>query len=739
MSKVGMEDDQLFFAEEILSHGESDSEPVTPWNILVVDDELDVHQVTRLSLKGLTILGRPLNIVNASSAAEAEIQLTSSTEFSVILLDVVMETEDAGLQLVRKIRDELGNYELRIILRTGQPGQAPETEAISNYDINDYRLKTELTRVHLVTSLTAAIRSYQQIKTINQTSKHLAFIVDSSNKLMKETSLYSFGINVLDSVTSLLDIEHDAFLSKSIETDGERSWLCVAGNGMYSKYVNCHFDADSDSEIIFELEASLTWPKWISHKQRSSLYISKNEGANFVFSVADNRMPTELQLQSLQILMATIAVGLENQSLVDSLSQLAWKDTLTQLPNRAKILHILDSVVMVPDQHDLYILDIDDFDTVNDGLGQEMGNLTLIEVGRRLQALEGDSLVCARLAGDTFAILGSHEELSDKKIQSIFETPLSINKTEIRLTASMGMVKHVHDSKNGEDAVRRATLALHRAKSTNRGQCVDFDPQMEDEVNERLQMVGGLYEAIRTNRLCLHYQPKVSHPDGNIMGMEALMRWPIDNGFVSPFKFIPVAESSGLIFEVEYFLIRQVCIDLQRLEEANLGHLTVAVNVSIMVLESDDFFTYLKLTLEQYHIAPSKIYIELTESMTIRNQALIIERLSQFRELGVKCSLDDFGTGYNSLTYLNVLPIDQIKIDKSFVDNIHTSERTRYLNEAIINLAHHLKLEVIAEGIEYPEQYQILSDLNCDQTQGYLFSRPIPIEELIPWIKAQET
>lgn len=736
MSSTGGINDQFLFAEESEDQPEPSILMETAWNILVVDDELDVHQVTKLSLKGLKILGNPLNIIHADSAADAEEKLNSAIEFSVILLDVVMETEDAGLQLVRRIRDEMGNHEIRIILRTGQPGQAPEAEAISNYDINDYRLKTELTRVHLVTSLTAAIRSYQQVVTINRTRKDLALIVDSSNQLMKETSLYTFGIQVLDSITSLMNLDNDAFLSRTVSIAGNKRWLCVAGTGIYSKYVNHTFDLESDSAIIKELETSLIWPKWIPHKDRSTLFLADVNQSEFIFSVASSSSPGEQQLQSLQILMTSIAIGLENQSLVDNLTKLAWEDPLTLLPNRAKILHILETVVMDQGRHDLYVLDIDDFDTVNDSLGQKTGDETLIEIGRRINNLPGDSLVTARLAGDTFAIMGIEEELSAEKISSVFDEPININKSEIRLDASMGVVQNIYECDSATDAMRRATLALHKAKSTMRGSCVSFDPAMEREVDERLNMVGRLGDAINNNQMRLHYQPKIAHADGQIVGMEALMRWPVEDGFIPPYKFIPVAESSGLIFELEYFLVKQTCIDLNILKEAGLKHLAIAINVSIPVLESESFFGYFKDMLETHQIDPAQLYIELTESMMIRNQKLIKDRLTQFRSLGVKCSLDDFGTGYNSLTYLNVLPIDQIKIDKSFVDDIHTSERTKFLNESIINLARNLKLEVVAEGIEHQEQYDLLTELGCDQTQGYLFSKPVALEDLIPWIKS---
>jgi len=728
--------DLLQFSAEPCADSTAITTTLTPWHILVVDDDESVHQVTRLSLKNERILGHPIQLHDAFSSAEAMTLLESGVEFAIILLDVVMETDDAGLKLVRSIRETLKNRDIRVILRTGQPGQAREADAVSKYDINDYRLKTELTRIHLISAITAALRAYEQIKRLRMAQDNMVEVANIANALMQETDLPGYALVAIDGVKSLIQCPGDMMVVRRIGVGSKCQWRCLAAQGSLSEFTDTLLDPTSDR--ITAIAASTRILGDNDSHIPSTFKVASAGASEFYFVTTQPSPITPLQQQALAVLLVSVRIGFEKQLLIEHLSALAWTDRLTQLPNRAALINALDTAITSASHYDLVVMNLDGFGTINDGLGQEVGDATLKEIARRLMALGDGRWQTARIYGDTFAVLGRSTELTFSRVNAIFADTIKVNHSDIRMAASYGTLHHISSCLDSEDAFRKATMALHRAKRNERGSNVSFAPEMDTEVKERLELARLLVVAIEQQQLELHYQPKIRFSDGKAVAVEALMRWPIDGGFIPPVKFIPVAETSGLIFELERFLVKRACTDYLKLAELGHSDINIAINVSASVLETQAFFSYFKSTIKAHNVPAENLCIELTEGTVSRNQAILVNQLHKYRAIGVKISLDDFGTGYNSLAQLNSLPIDQIKIDKSFVDNILTDERALKLNKAIMLIAKTMALEIVAEGIEYQEQGNTMNELGCDQGQGYWYSRPLPLPTLLDWLKTHK-
>jgi diguanylate cyclase len=554
------------------------------WRLLVVDDEPDVHRATTFALAGVKILGRPLQFLHAYSATEAEALLRHEQDVAVVLLDVVMEREDAGLALVKTIRQSLKLSELRIILRTGQPGYAPEIETIHDFDINDYKTKSELTRTKLYATVTAALRAYEQIR---------------------------------------------------------------------------------------------------------------------------------------------------------KLDELAFYDRLSSLPNRNKFIDLSDERLSGQDVSNevIAILDIDDFSEINDALGHQQGDRLLQAVADRLKAELGNEVILARIGSDTFGLMGPELMVDPAQVLGMFRRPFEVQDDSMVVTATMGMTKLLSDGVSGRDALKDANIALKRAKKNRRGSFIVFSNEMGSDIRERVRLLQSLRSAVESERLFIVYQPQVNLHSGQVVGMEALIRWRNEDGtFVPPDRFIPLAEASGMIVAIGDWVLRMACHELVRLQTMGLSNLRMSVNVSQIQFRHPEFLEKLNAALLDTGIKPNCLELEITESVAMEDAEFMLETLHLVRELGISIAIDDFGTGYSSLSQLRLLPIDRLKIDRAFVMELQKDLSGGHIASMVIELGRNLKLTVIAEGIEEESQAESLRQLGCHEGQGYLYAKPMTPPLLKEWL-----
>ena len=413
-------------------------------------------------------------------------------------------------------------------------------------------------------------------------------------------------------------------------------------------------------------------------------------------------------------------------------------DALTGLPSRAFLAQRLDAALTASAdggdgacQGALLMMDLNQFKEVNDALGHHHGDRLLIELAGRLSAIAGTEHAVARLGGDEFALIveGSARRALEiaREIGGRFAEPIVIDGITLQTNVSVGIALYPEHAADADGLMQRADAAMYRAKTGGTGVAL-FTPEQSVAGVRRLQLLSDLRNAVHNGELLLHYQPRVSMETGDIEGLEALVRWEHPAfGLLPPDEFIALAEVSGLIQELTQFVIRVAVADIAELRSA--GHdLPVAVNLSVRNLYSPDLIEGITRALERHSLPPSALRVELTESEIMDDPSVAMQVLQRLRSEGVEVSIDDFGTGYSSLSYLRDLPIDEIKIDRSFVADI--SDGDDVVVRSIIDLGHALGVIVVAEGVETAGQWDHLQRLGCDVVQGYLISRPLPYEAI---------
>lgn len=427
------------------------------------------------------------------------------------------------------------------------------------------------------------------------------------------------------------------------------------------------------------------------------------------------------------------------------IERLAFYDPLTGLPNRRLLYDRLQQAIVANARHTNHsaalFIDLDNFKTLNDTKGHNIGDLLLVEVAHRLEGCvrEGDTV--ARLGGDEFVVIlnGLNEdpmqaseqaEMVGSKILSAIAQPYLLQRYEHHCSASMGISLFRHQESTVEGLLKYTDTALYQAKRGGRNSLLFYDPAMQATLETRAALENDLRCAVEEKQFSLHYQMQVNHR-GQIIGAEVLIRWQHpQRGLVSPLEFIPLAEESGLILPIGKWVMDTSCAQL-KIWETNpvMSTLQLAVNVSAFQFHQTDFVEQVRQTLRHHALNPDRLKLELTESLVLNDIDDTIVKMQQLREIGVRFSMDDFGTGYSSLYYLTKLPIDQLKIDQSFIRNIGLTQSDTVIVQTIIGMANNLQIESIAEGVETPEQRGFLEAHGCHLYQGYLYSRPLPLAE----------
>ncbi|MBP5283304.1 MAG: bifunctional diguanylate cyclase/phosphodiesterase [Treponema sp.] len=425
---------------------------------------------------------------------------------------------------------------------------------------------------------------------------------------------------------------------------------------------------------------------------------------------------------------------------VESIHKLAYTDDLTGLPNRKERLRAIEDIIQYSPATPVFTLisfDLDNFKNINDSLGHKIGDVYLTEIIHNLRnvIIAPDSI--GRIGGDEFLVIvngaktDAEIEAYTAKIESVINKPFCFKEHDYRITASFGIARCPKDSDRSETLLKQVDIALTRAKAKGKNQLVFFDESMQIKLNRQLSIEHKLSESINRGELYVEYQPQYYIPNQELRGFEVLLRWtsPV-LGRVAPLDFIPLAEENGSIVEIGRWIIQHSCTEFMKLSHLYEKHPILAINISVVQFRDPDFISSVKKAIEDSGINPNFVEFEITESVCISTPETTRAILRSLKEMGIKIALDDFGTGYSSLSYLRSLPFDLVKIDKSFIDTIGSIPDEKNIVKSIINMAHQLDLEVIAEGIERQEQYDYLVKANCDIIQGNLVSRPVPITAL---------
>lgn len=435
---------------------------------------------------------------------------------------------------------------------------------------------------------------------------------------------------------------------------------------------------------------------------------------------------------------------LERGLLEDALRRLAGEDPLTGIVNRQGFHALLASRLDEGSHLALGHLDLDNFRRTNDALGHQAGDRLILQVVARLKSeLEGGDQI-ARLGGDEFALLldtrGGVQRVTQlaERITDALSEPYWIDGESLLIGCSLGLA-YAREDRAADPLMWHAHIAMRQAKSTQGCTFHVFDERINRNARSLADLEGELRRALRRDELELHYQPRLCLNSGRLVGLEALVRWRHhERGLLPPSEFVPLAEQSGLIVPLGYWVIFRALRDMQALREQGFAPLHMAVNLSFRQFQDSQLLATLNRLILEHAVDARWLEFELTETAVMRRSEQVRQTMDALRRLGVRFSLDDFGTGFSSFMHLNSLPIALLKIDKSFVGEMQQRAENRKLVHAMINLAHNLNLEAVAEGVETEEQLELLRSFGCDQVQGYLISRPLPLPELVAYLTADE-
>ncbi len=719
----------------IFLNEEFDEEPAKPqefWDVLIVDDDSEIHSVTELALSNFELNGKGLRFHHAFNGTQAVDILRDNPLISVVLLDVVMESDDAGLIVAKRVREELKNHVVRIVLRTGQPGYAPEEQIIRQYDINDYRTKTELTRSKLATTMVTALRSHQQVTQLSMQSHALSQVLLASEQILNFSQLLPLSRAAIKHLAHFTAGPQQGVVC-GLDDDGVE--IVYGGTGEHQNVHHQHLEESALTASVKEqIKASFKLAQH-QHNEHSVSFFFRAKQQQYVICLEGEHIIEHALMQYIDLLLTNVGVGLDNVLLVDRLRNVAFKDSLTGLCSRNGFIAALERLQKNTNAHDyLVLIDIARFADINEGLSHDIGNLLLVAVAQRLQAQHQQTQVVARLGADLFAVVSNEEQLPFAQLHQLLRAPFIAAEHQLHLNFTFGLCTQPHFDSSALGTLKRASIALSHAKADISHSYCYFDKQMEEQVSHRLAMIRRLREDFADGKLEVWYQPQVDLATAQPYGCEALLRWPIGQGqFISPAVFVPLAEDAGMIIEIGQWVLEQACAKQRELAQHGVD-MQISVNVSVPQFKASDYAQSVAQTLARFAVPSDKIELEITESVVMDEVEQVTRTLNELKSYGIDVAIDDFGTGFCSLSYLHKLPFDRLKIDRAFVKGIPEQDNGE-IAELVVSLANRMNLRVIAEGIETEQQLEFLKSIGCHEGQGYYYAQPLDGKKLDTYLK----
>lgn len=470
-----------------------------------------------------------------------------------------------------------------------------------------------------------------------------------------------------------------------------------------------------------------------------------------IILIINKKLNSIVKNKTSQLQIANEKLRIQYEQLIkkeERLQHIAYNDELTGLPNRAYFVNELNaalgSAIKTGGAGVVMFIDFDNFKNINDILGHEFGDEALRVASEKLKAcIDKDDVIC-RFGGDEFLILKktikSNEEIEKyaNGILNVFRKLLTVRDQQICVTTSIGISCFPMDGVDSNTLMKEADTAMYEAKESGKDLYKFFETSLYDKMLEKTELGKELRKAIDKDEFMVYYQPQVSTVNGKVLSLEALIRWnnPF-RGLVSPLKFIPLAEETGIIVQIGDWVLKTACIQNVLWKQKGYDDICVSVNISEVQLRQKDFISKVKDVLRETGLDPKYLELEITESALMRSLEQNLNILMELKAMGIKIALDDFGTGYSSLNYLRALPIDNLKIDKSFINNICVNKDEESILDGIIFLAHKMELQVTVEGVETVQQLKLLTEKGCDKIQGYYFSKPYPVEKVEKYIESR--
>ncbi|MGH1372223.1 MAG: putative bifunctional diguanylate cyclase/phosphodiesterase [Cellvibrionaceae bacterium] len=609
----------------------------------------------------------------------------------------------------------------------------------------------------------------QMIDENDSDTTHL-FFSDNFGELLVKSPEVEFSSLPVEAMTNFASGTHQQFIEMEIEGSAYLlNMQRIAADLWLGSMLDEEVIAGSSLSLLFVLLPAaaliLVFTAFVFYLKVAALVIKPIEeliGATREIAAGDYQ--PEIAIDSSdelgELANAFRDMGSQLESSSQQIARLAYFDPLTQLPNRNTLKVMLGSIIEQARRNDtrlaVLFIDLDDFKKVNDRLGHQAGDELLVKVGERLQKClrTGDLLVghdtdeipeqvISRRGGDEFnAILnnvhnGREAALVAERLIMDINEPLMIHGSQVAVGASIGVAMFPEDGEDAEVLLRNADMAMYQAKLQGKNKYYLFTEAMNAQVHERLELEQSVARGLQRNEFELYYQPKIDLSTMTIGGFEALIRWiNPERGVVSPAEFIPLAEESQLIHDIGHWVMAEALHQINQWHELLPSGVRIAINVSARQMAQENFAEHLISLAEQFNVPLTRLEVELTETSILIDEVLVKQHLYALRTVGVKISLDDFGTGYSSLTFLRNLPIDSVKIDRSFVMRLQDDEESQAIVFSVLELCRRLSLETVAEGVETAEQVAYLAENGCSEGQGYLFARPMPADEVLDFLRS---
>jgi diguanylate cyclase (GGDEF)-like protein/PAS domain S-box-containing protein len=691
---------------------------ITAATLLIVDDEPLVRKLLKMLLEDQGYL-----TLTASSGEEA-LAIVEQQPPDLILLDIMMPGMD-GYEVARKLKSDKSMANIPIIMLSALGEHSARILGLEAGAEDFLNKPVESAELWL------RVRNLLRLKAFGDYLK--------SHNLMLEEQLQQRTID-LERFRSAMDASGDAIFLIN------RSSMRLIEFNRHA----CQVMGYSVEELLRKTPADLSDN---TIEQLEIMYDQIIAGRSPIEPIETrirckdgSYIPVEMHREAYKTGDDWIIVGIardisRRQETDQRLLKMAHYDSLTGLPNRNLFFTTLQmgltQALLSNWQLAVVTVDLDDFNNVNETWGHLVGDQMLIELGQRLTNCLNVSDTVGRMDGDEFALIlmireGQADPLQTvERVREKLREPFHLAGQLTAMTASIGIALYPNDGDDAHGLIKHANTAMHRAKKIGRDTYRFYTAQMNVEASARQAMEAALRDAVEQHAFELYYQPKIDLADGTVCGLEALLRWPrpgLPN--VSPAVFVPILENLGLITQVGKWVITSVCKQIADWQTAGEKPFRVAVNVSGQQIIEGDLIASIQQVLVDHQVDPHWLEIELTESSLMENTSRTIASLKTLQQMGIKVSIDDFGTGYSSLAYLRRFPIDKLKIDIAFIREVTSNPQDAAIAKTIIELAHSLDLQVIAEGVETVEQLAFLTANGCDQVQGYLFSRPLPISEL---------
>lgn len=734
------DNNSLFVFDEEL---EEDSSTIKKIKVLTVEDDINYQHALTNSLKEM----RPednceIEVLTANSVSQAALVLSLHPDIALTFIDVVMEDDDSGLRLVSTIREVIGNADMRIVLLTGQPGFAPEQQIMKTLDIDEYWNKSDVSAEKLQSIVTSNLRTWKYISQISSARKGLQLVLDASRSINSKHDMGSFSKAVLEEISNILNVTEGGGIMCSTQSDGEiiRAHISTANgcfDGFEGKLID---DRVLLPQIYSDFERALDEKRHVFSEHHTIFYFCNKEiaGESYITIVQSDNEISEQNEYLLKVFSENVSTGFSNIALLNKLTELAYTDVSLNMHNRNWLTREIKNMNLHEQyQTRLLVFEVEQFEEKAFSFGHDFCQKLLKEVYKNLMTIfDGYSARIAIINNSSFGLLiNANFDITDEMIASLIRQKCII--TSVKQYADLRILDLALSSVLNIVPEKIISIAESSLSDSHNASLkyIKHTQEKTEALTNRYSLMARLRRVIGASTLQVALQPKMDLATLTPVGFEALARWQLEDGsFVSPEIFIELAETAGLISELDSVIFDKIISTIHKLSDIGVN-LPIAFNASAFDLVDPDYCKKILHKLKDANIPPEMLELEITETQAISNYDLIRESLDKFMALGIKVSIDDFGTGYSSISHITEIPANILKIDRCFLTDIERNANNQYILEMIVNLAKRFDFSIIVEGVETLEQCEWVKKIGCDVAQGYYFSKPLFFDDLTTWLK----